>query len=1234
VAPSGNAAVQRLASGDGPPAAGPGALAAAGSAALHRWHAGRSLVQAKWTVSRPGDPLEREADAVAARFASGSVPEAPGTAAASSVSRVERLPAAGGAVPPGDPAGAAAPPSVEAAIRNPGPGAPIPDHVRAPLESYLGVSLAEVPVHTSETARAAAADIGARAFTAGGHIFLGPGESAGDLPLMAHEATHVVQQQAVRIYRETLFRATDDFIPDFILDAVREYANDVPGYPMLTVAVGYDPIGDRDVPRTPENLVRGALSIVPFGNQIANRLLEMGVLQDAYRIIDGGLTAHNLTLARLQREIDQAWDELSVTEGIGGNLAIVTRHVDAVYQDALAFVRSIVDAIVQLVRDAAVDLAETFLVGTPVWDLAKKVLHHDPLRGTPVEASTVEILTDFLKLIGQEQRLAQMQERGTLQKTADWLDLQVPRFLSLISELGVLFRAGWEAIQPQNLANLPANLQALARDAVGLVQRVGAFATDVIATVLRLVKDALLGWLSEHAHHLHGFRLLTVVLGRNPFTGESVPRTAENLIGGFIALMPGGEATYAQLAESGVIAQAGAQIEGAIGRLGISWDLIVNTFRGVWDSLTLDDLLAPVAAFERILARFGEPLGRIVQFVGEVVKVVITLILQLMNFPSDLVGSILGNAMSAIDDITNDPVGFLVNMMQALKSGLSAFFDKILSYLLQGLTDWLFRGLGGLGIQRPADLSLESILGMVLQVLGITAETLWQKLGQQIGAENVARVRGAVDTLTGAWGFVKDVQERGLVAIWEHVSDQLGNLWDTLIGMARDWIVTEIVEKVTTRLLSMLDPTGVMAVVNSFVAFFNAIQSAIEYLRDILQIVDRYVSTLAAVAKGNIQPGAQMLEQGLAQAVPVAIGFLANQVGIGNVPEKVVEIIGGLRQLVDQALDWLFEQAMRLGQAALTALRGGTGAADPNAPPAAGVQQDPNAHPVPGGPLTPAELDLHMALVRAAVGRLQQPTPGPYRQVRARKEQDARTLETEAQPQLRPGIRLSVLFPEQTDRTVAPKIHFQVRVAPNTTEADGDIPLGGSGSAPPQVEPPQDFYHGSDKGTAERLAGGVRVDARGGGEFGAGFYTFAAQAPAERAAEQYTRNRGGFTEWGVVEFSIPVAALQAAGLLESILGLSGSESVLVFPDRRTSVDVRYPDDIAPDVTRSMSWEEFRDENRRLGGHVSWPYDLIIGPLSGTIQGHRNVNQFSFNDQGLTALNDRRVRRALVAEGSV
>ncbi len=291
-----------------------------------------------------------------------------------------------------------------------------------------------------------------------------------------------------------------------------------------------------------------------------------------------------------------------------------------------------------------------------------------------------------------------------------------------------------------------------------------------------------------------------------------------------------------------------------------------------------------------------------------------------MNFPSDLLASIIANALQAIEDIKRDPVEFLKNMLEAVKLGFTNFFDNILTYLVQGLGAWLFRGLGQLGITIPPDLSFMSILTLVLQVLGLTVEHLWTKLGEHIGPERVAMIRSALDHLSGAWEFIKDVQEHGISAVWRFLADQLSNLWDTLLGMAKDWIMTTIIQRVTARLLSMLDPTGIMAVVNSFIAFFNAVQSAIEYLRDILEIVNRYVMTLAAVAAGNIVPGALMLEQGLAAAVPVAIGFLANQVGLGNVPEKIVEIIGGLRALVDQAIDWLIDTALRLGQAALNAL--------------------------------------------------------------------------------------------------------------------------------------------------------------------------------------------------------------------------------------------------------------------------------------------------------------------------
>jgi len=664
------------------------------------------------------------------------------------------------------------------------------------------------------------------------------------------------------------------------------------------------------------------------------------VLGDVFTTLTEGLAAHGLTLTRVLSDIESAFDEFTLSNGIDANLAIVRRYVSAFLADVLAFVQQVAERVIEIVRSVVATLAEPLLQADPVgpvWQLVTQVLHYDPLRGVEVATPTVEILANFLRLIGKEDALAQMQERGTLQATADWLDLQVATFSGLLVQLGMLFANAWAAIQPENLPHLLDNLAGLAQQVFTLVQGVAAFAATVIAKVLELVKASLMAWLSEYAMQVPGFPMITVIIGYNPFTGQDVPRTAENIIRGFITLLPGGAAMYDSLAESGVIGSAAERIEGAMASLGITAEMVMRTFLGVWDLVTLDNLLDPVGTFQQIVTLFSDPIRRIFEFVTVVIEVVITLVLRLMNFPVELIGSIIANTIAAITDIKRDPVGFLLNLLEALKAGFIGFFANIATHLVQGLADWMFRGLGELGITIPTEWSLGAALDLVLQVLGLSVEFLWRKLGEHIGEERVALIRENLDRLSGAWAFIRDVQQRGLAAIWDFVSDQLSNLWQTVLSMAMEWIMTRVIASATTKLLSMLDPTGVMAVINSCIAFFNAVQSAIEYLSDMLEIVGMYVSTLAAVAAGNIEPGARMIEQGLAAVIPIAIGFLANQVGLGNMPDRIVEIIQRLREMVESAIDWLIAQALRLGQAALNALGMGGGADEAPAAAAAGV---------------------------------------------------------------------------------------------------------------------------------------------------------------------------------------------------------------------------------------------------------------------------------------------------------
>ena len=73
-----------------------------------------------------------------------------------------------------------------------------------------------------------------------------------------------------------------------------------------------------------------------------------------------------------------------------------------------------------------------------------------------------------------------MRERGTLQETADWLDTQFATFLGLLDQATSLLSDAWEAIQPENLAQLPQTLPSLVLRELSLVAGVGLFAGTVL----------------------------------------------------------------------------------------------------------------------------------------------------------------------------------------------------------------------------------------------------------------------------------------------------------------------------------------------------------------------------------------------------------------------------------------------------------------------------------------------------------------------------------------------------------------------------------------------------------------------------------------------------------------------------------------------------------------------------------------------------------------------------------
>jgi len=186
-------------------------------------------VQAKLTVSQPGDPYEEEADRVAEHVmrmpATGEVPQIQRKCAQCEEEehKLQAKEMPGEAPAPGQGAGARV-----AALR--GGGEPLRPSLRAWFEPRFGRDFGNVRIHTGRAAAEAARSIRALAYTDGANIVFGRGQYAPETPegrrLLAHELVHTIQQTGGDQVRRTIGDGHDLASPRFAGDPVLEACYD------------------------------------------------------------------------------------------------------------------------------------------------------------------------------------------------------------------------------------------------------------------------------------------------------------------------------------------------------------------------------------------------------------------------------------------------------------------------------------------------------------------------------------------------------------------------------------------------------------------------------------------------------------------------------------------------------------------------------------------------------------------------------------------------------------------------------------------------------------------------------------------------------------------------------------------------------------------------------------------------------------------------------------------------
>lgn len=439
--------------------------------------------------------------------------------------------------------------------------------------------------------------------------------------------------------------------------------------------------------------------------------------------------------------------------------------------------------------------------------------------------------------------------------------------------------------------------------------RVKSAVSDVLSSIgagLGSLTSRVLGTVAGWARRIPGYGLLTVALGKDVVTGQAVPRTATNVIGGLVGLVPGGAELFRNLQESRAIERAAAWFGTAWGQLGLTWEYLRGLFQRAWDSLGVRDLLNPSGAWERIQAIFAPPLQRVLAFAraagAKLLELVFEGALAMAGPLGTQVMGIIRRAGSVLGTIFRDPIGFAGKLVAAVRGGLGRFASRIGHHLQQGLFGWLTGALRG-AVTLPERFDLRGILSLVLQLFGATWTWLRTKMVRLLGEDRVAMIERAVD-------WVQRIATEGLSAVWERIAEFATGLVDTVLDSIKEWVGRSVVGAAISKLVTMFNPAG--AIIQAVIAAYNTVKFFIERAQQLGALAEAVFSSIGAIASGALGPAMTAVENALSRALPVAIGFLARLIGLGDVATPVKNLIERARGVIDRALDKVVESVKGL----------------------------------------------------------------------------------------------------------------------------------------------------------------------------------------------------------------------------------------------------------------------------------------------------------------------------------
>lgn len=209
-----------------------------------------------------------------------------------------------------------------------------------------------------------------------------------------------------------------------VLDKFAEWSNNIPGFRMLTIILGFNPINMRAASRNPANLLRALIELVPGGAVITQALDNHGVINQA-----GAWLAQQIaTLGDIGGEIlgglNRFLDSLGVSDLAPWNWGGVWDRAKQIFTAPItrliSFGVSVATDILAMVKQVILKPLAALAKDTRGYDLLKAILGEDPITGEKVPRNAENLIGGFMKFIGQEEIWENIKKGNAIARAWTW----------------------------------------------------------------------------------------------------------------------------------------------------------------------------------------------------------------------------------------------------------------------------------------------------------------------------------------------------------------------------------------------------------------------------------------------------------------------------------------------------------------------------------------------------------------------------------------------------------------------------------------------------------------------------------------------------------------------------------------------------------------------------------------------------------------------------------------------